>query len=266
MVMLEDHKWGYIDETGKTVVPFKYADAWNFAEGLAIVFLDDPNENPDAKWAVIDTEGKELFTKAFSKMQPAFFRFFDGYLTCNDADERYYIVDRQGEVVSRVKRGHVAGTVGGGKFTIYDTDSEQYGLTDLNGETVMKTKFDAMNFNGRLLVAATGERFTLYTPDGEKVTKLPRGYAHVFDLEYKNYADRLLVGQYDEGYRLLDGKGNPISTGAKIFSFSTSYFWGASVPGFFEDEEEGDFVEDWVEGDEDDIEAADEWEPVDEEI
>ena len=30
-------KRGYIDKTGREVFPFKYGDAWEFQEGLAVV-------------------------------------------------------------------------------------------------------------------------------------------------------------------------------------------------------------------------------------
>lgn len=33
----ENGKWGYIDETGKTVIPFRYDKAYSFSEGLALV-------------------------------------------------------------------------------------------------------------------------------------------------------------------------------------------------------------------------------------
>jgi hypothetical protein len=45
-------KWGYIDKTGKEVVPCVYDDAYAFHEGLAQV-------KQAGKWGYIDTTGKE---------------------------------------------------------------------------------------------------------------------------------------------------------------------------------------------------------------
>lgn len=75
----QDGKWGYIDETGKTVIPFGYDKAYAFNEGLAVVGkmeqrdLWHPTEEVDEwgghvyeegpanvyVWYIIDTNGKE---------------------------------------------------------------------------------------------------------------------------------------------------------------------------------------------------------------
>ena len=46
--------YGYIDKTGKEVIPCRYDDAGNFSEGLAEVKLDDFH------WAWLDKKGKEV--------------------------------------------------------------------------------------------------------------------------------------------------------------------------------------------------------------
>ena len=46
-------KWGYIDKTGNVVVSFKYDQAWNFSEELAMVRIN-------YKWGFIDKTGKEV--------------------------------------------------------------------------------------------------------------------------------------------------------------------------------------------------------------
>jgi hypothetical protein len=40
------YKWGYIDKTGKTVVPFEYDYTQSFSEGLAWV-------QKDGKWGIL---------------------------------------------------------------------------------------------------------------------------------------------------------------------------------------------------------------------
>ena len=46
-------KYGFIDKTGKEVIPIKYDDANSFSEGLAMVRLDK-------KYGFIDKTGKEV--------------------------------------------------------------------------------------------------------------------------------------------------------------------------------------------------------------
>ncbi|MBQ1276858.1 MAG: WG repeat-containing protein, partial [Flavobacteriales bacterium] len=47
----KDGKWGYIDKTGREIIRFIYDSANNFSEGLAHVKKDD-------KWGYIDKTGK----------------------------------------------------------------------------------------------------------------------------------------------------------------------------------------------------------------
>ena len=51
-VMDDNEKWGFIDKTGKLVIPCKWNGVESFSEGLAVV-LDD-----NWKWGFIDKTGK----------------------------------------------------------------------------------------------------------------------------------------------------------------------------------------------------------------
>jgi hypothetical protein len=46
-------KWGFIDKTGREVIPRKYDEAHDFSEGLAAV-------KQNSKWGFIDNTGKFL--------------------------------------------------------------------------------------------------------------------------------------------------------------------------------------------------------------
>ena len=46
-------KYGFIDKTGKEVIPLKYDNAFDFSEGLALVWLNE-------KCGYIDKTGKEV--------------------------------------------------------------------------------------------------------------------------------------------------------------------------------------------------------------
>lgn len=47
-------KYGFIDKTGKQVIPCLYDDAWNFSEGLARVEVGE-------KWGFVDKYGNSTF-------------------------------------------------------------------------------------------------------------------------------------------------------------------------------------------------------------
>ncbi|MFM8430606.1 MAG: WG repeat-containing protein, partial [Holophagaceae bacterium] len=46
-------QWGFVDETGKEVIPLKYDKAQFFSDGLARVRLD-------GKWGYIDKQGRNI--------------------------------------------------------------------------------------------------------------------------------------------------------------------------------------------------------------
>jgi hypothetical protein len=48
-----DNKWGYIDKSGKEIIPLRYDDGRIFMDGLAAVKLNN-------KWGFIDKTGKEV--------------------------------------------------------------------------------------------------------------------------------------------------------------------------------------------------------------
>ena len=56
----KNDKYGFIDKTGKVVIPLEYDDAWNFKEGLAQYDFKEglAKVKKDDKWGRIDTTGK----------------------------------------------------------------------------------------------------------------------------------------------------------------------------------------------------------------
>ena len=52
-LVCREGKWGYIDKTGREVIPCKYDSAVNFREGLAIVYKS-------GKWGFIDKTGRKV--------------------------------------------------------------------------------------------------------------------------------------------------------------------------------------------------------------
>ena len=244
MVKLENDKWGYINEQGETVVPFKYADAWNFVEDLAVVYLD-PQEDEGAKWGVIDTQGQMLFTKKFSDMEPSAYRYYNGLMpVVNQSDGRTVLLDREGKTVKKMKEGVYVGAIYDEVFTVYDQENEKTYLMDVDGKSNLKGKYESLSYNGPLLVGSTDrKRNYLLNLEGEKLAKLPDGYVTLFEPEYKNYDNRFLVGEYEQGYKLLDGQGNEVETKADLFNVSSGYYYGASV----RMEEEEEYYEDYEE-------------------
>ena len=82
-------KWGFIDNTGKVVVPLNYDDAGSFSEGLALV-------SRNGKYGFVDKTGKVVIPLKYDKADS--FSFYNGVAGVLDRStgEAFYI-NRQGE-------------------------------------------------------------------------------------------------------------------------------------------------------------------------
>lgn len=252
MIKTEDGKWGYIDEEGEPVVPIKYADAWNFCEDLAIIYLDTPTYEDDdtGKWCVIDTDGNKLFTKQFCDVRPSEYKFANGLLEVVDTDNNYSLLDKDGKVVLKLKEKTFTNFIGEDAISVYNTETQRAGLINQEGEWIIRPRFQTISFNGKLLAACTDEdEFALYTLEGEKVADLPEGYVNLFDKEFKDCDSYLLVGSWESGYKLVDSEGNKVDTKYDIYGYSTSYNWGFDIEEYdeYDYDEEYDEEEDYEE-------------------
>jgi hypothetical protein len=80
-------KWGFIDKTGKEVIPLKYDDARSFSEGLASV-------NLNGKWGYIDKTGKEVIPFKYDDAWP----FSKGRAEVK-LDGEWFYIDKTGKCV-----------------------------------------------------------------------------------------------------------------------------------------------------------------------
>ena len=81
--MKKDGKYGYIDTTGKVVIPCQYDDAWSFSEGLARVWKGE-------KTGFVDKNGKEVIPCEYDE---AAYGYGEGYFALIK-DEYLTILDK----------------------------------------------------------------------------------------------------------------------------------------------------------------------------
>lgn len=87
--------YGYINKSGKVVVPCVYTDARDYSEGLAAVKV---NTNSGPRWGFIDTAGKWVISPKFSN-EP--YPFIEGYSSVMKANGNCVAINKTGEAVSR---------------------------------------------------------------------------------------------------------------------------------------------------------------------
>ena len=127
--------WGYVDATGRSVVPGKYWWAHPFSEGLGAVQL--PGEGRG--WGFIDASGRLLIEGLRSASS-----FHDG-LAAEMAGGKWGYLSRQMKMVIEPKFSHAA-DFHEGRAAI--EDSRKWGYIDTQGKIVIKPQYDlAMPFS-----------------------------------------------------------------------------------------------------------------------
>jgi hypothetical protein len=88
-------KRGFMDKTGKVVIPAKYFRSWEFSEGLAFV-SEKRASNGDFIWICIDTLGKKIFS--IEQQNNPYSAFSDGYAVITNYTNCWF-VNRKGKRV-----------------------------------------------------------------------------------------------------------------------------------------------------------------------
>ena len=148
-VCLND-KWGFIDKSGRLVIPCKYDDSGSFSEGLAEVGLKD--ESGYYKYGFIDKSGTEVIPCMYYYARP----FHDGRALIG-LNGKYGFIDKSGTEVIPCKYWEVYSFSEG--LALIRLNGK-YGFIDKSGTEVIPCKYeDAHIFcNGRAKVQLNGKQ------------------------------------------------------------------------------------------------------------
>ncbi len=147
IIVTTDNKFGFINEKGEIVVKPTYDSCYSFfsEDGIAIMAqytggLDAPATNLVA----VDTSGKVLFsTKGYTGCS----QFVNGYLIAADSSDNAFVLDKTGKRVCTIGAWNYSSMLQ--YLGVYDNmvvfqQEDSYGLKDLNGETVIRAKYDRL--------------------------------------------------------------------------------------------------------------------------
>lgn len=159
-------KYGYIDRTGKLVIPASYTEASNFSDGCAAV------STADGKWGVIDTKG--TFTQ-FAGSYTFVEGFLGGVAVASNGDGYFGLLDTAGNTVLDFKYANIvcADTCGrwfvltdpsGAKWVYENGKVRDLTFTDLD-QAWMKTPVEYVYSHGRLMQGINAGA-TAFNPHG----------------------------------------------------------------------------------------------------
>lgn len=145
--------YGFIDKTGKEVIPLRYESASDFSEGLARVFTGDFIFDEDGngsyigegKWGYIDKTGKEVIPLKYEECLP----FSEG-LAAVRLNGKWGYVDKTGKEVIWLEEGMGESFKEGIARVVFGF-YEEYGFIDKTGRKITAKRYrDADNFTESL--------------------------------------------------------------------------------------------------------------------
>jgi hypothetical protein len=144
-VIYQGGKAGYIDQTGKMIIPPRFDVAWGFREGLAPVKVGE-------KWGVIDPQGNLVAPPQFDAVKP----FHEG-MALIEVQRKYGFIDRRGKTVI-TPQFEWADYFSAGLTVVKVED--KYGFIDRQGNMVLSPQYEyASGFSEELAPVKTNGKW-----------------------------------------------------------------------------------------------------------
>lgn len=163
-------KYGYIDKSGKIAIKPQYTDAWGFWEGRAKI-------EQNGKYGFIDTTGKIVIKPTYTMIGD----WFEDGLVLFKQGNQYGFLDKSGKVAIKPQfdsakdfaEGRAAVSKKTGKKDADGEELHQFGFIDKAGKVVIPIKYDlASDFVEGAAFVIEGEQVYFIDKDG-KPTKMP---------------------------------------------------------------------------------------------
>ena len=151
--------WGYIDNTGKMVIPFEYESAGTFVDGRAL-------NKKQGKWGIINQDNEPVIPFEYDSIGLQKGNYIVIKKT-NPANSLHF--DYQGR---RFKNQEQAVLANEGKTIFRAKKEEKYGFVDVNGKVLIPYDFDeAYNFSDGVATVRKGRNWYFIDESGaESVT------------------------------------------------------------------------------------------------
>lgn len=191
---------GIINIQGTIIVEPIYDEVSDYHYGKAFVYkpLKPGQDKWEQEWAVIDTEGRELFSSTMGQMCPILDRFEVNGLaivkTNGDSDKTYALIDETGEIVRDLTMDSVEEMRD--DYIVF-TMGNKYGLMNTDGEMLIKPSFDWLATNGAIIMANNDgtQQYHLFDQNGQEIKTLDGTEVSIFG--------RYVIG-HDQCFRLVN--------------------------------------------------------------
>lgn len=219
-----EDKYGYVNTKGEAVITPSYSSAYDFKEGLALVYKDD-------KWRAINKKNETVFKlKDTWSLRTTEFKY--GAIVVSNGDN-YLFVDNKGESTKCPSKVVNIGEYNDKYYVFYDSDN--YGvMSRKDNEIIVRAKYEAIVLlpGDKFLCRKDYNDYLILDSSGEEVSSID-------DYRYVGYYSFIgLLGGDDHSIQQIDEKGKPVNkndyydmghrlTGS--WSVNTDYFDMSSI-------------------------------------
>lgn len=193
-----NNKWGFIDKTGTTVIPFNFDAVVWFSEGLAMVRVGNKETG---KWGYIDKAGKILIPIKYDEAYP-----FEEGLAQVKANKKWGIINKTGREVVPIKYDSIESFSEGLASVRLNN---KVGFIDKTGKEVIPLKYDGPSYSGvnvfseGLGVVYLGGRWGFIDKSGKEI--IPAKYDWV-----SPFSEGLAHVKLNDKHGFIDKAGNEV--------------------------------------------------------
>lgn len=162
-IVNKDGKWGFIDATGKEIIPPIYDDAMSFEDGFGIVAID-------GNVGVIDGHNQTIIPFKFYNIEALSNQLISTQKTRNG---KYTLMNNKGEVLNNLNYDFIHSFYYGNTFLI--KNNGLYGVMDNKGAIIIPIQYEAIDVNLESSFATGNVHFNVTINNEEQIidTKLP---------------------------------------------------------------------------------------------
>ena len=191
-VLSMDGWFGFIDMTGKVVIPLKYIPNCDFYYGFYNSFAAIRTYNG---WGFINKKGEEVippnysYVKLFNKQGYAVVyenMYWGTYCKPEITDKtKYAVIDTLGnEIIKMGKYDGISDDDGNGNFIVKQKNSEKYGVIDINDNVIVPIIYDRINGWGQYYIVVQKSKYGILDINGNQQVSLK--YDYIKGLHYGN--------------------------------------------------------------------------------
>ena len=243
LLVERNDKYGFIDKTGKEVIPCKYYFATSFSNGYAVV-----QEKKDDSYYYIKPDGTRLLETPFYRAS-SFDSVGRAWVLKSENGKRQ-LIDKDGNTIFTAKSIYSGDN---GQYLFKD-DSDLWGIVDKNGKILLSARYDDLDFitsvnnekeynaGGRVLTdrfvalrtGSKGSTYYLIDLDGNELYTAEKEY-RIWRVEL---FETLLAEGENGGIQLFDRSGKTIWKNEGACEVEAAFAGGVLL--WFDDDTNGD--------------------------